>query len=252
MTTAAPAVPAKPSALAALKALTKKPEPGAAPPVVSSLNDPAIVGAVRDKRGNTVKLGYDPNFARKARNTALLHNALEQAEADFAVFQGEARDYGLAKRGIYNTEFRTSITTVCVPYPEHVIEDDDGTFRPAPGSDMKWVQVICTNRWSVNGDMVVANRDRIGEDNFERLFKVEVTRALKPNAEELFRGLLIELGAAEEGTVDELMAQLFDSKTKVSTQEGYEAEAARLPAPIQEVLKQMVTRAQPGLKFPDT
>jgi hypothetical protein len=226
----------KPSALDALKGLAKK----AAPPssaIAAQVNDPAIAGAKRDK--NTVKLGFDPTIAQTAERAANLKEALERAEAEFKVDQAQMRDYGIGKRGLYNDTFKCEVTTVCVPYLVDV---------PGGVQETKYVQVICSSKYSVNKDIILGNREAFG-GSFDRLFKVETTKSLKPNAEELIRGVFAEIGLQGED-LEGAIAQLFETTEKVSVAEGFERESKTLPAEVRVILDQSVTKAQPALKFP--
>ena len=220
MTTAA-----KPSALDALKALSqKKPAPSAA--ISVQINDPAIAGATRGKGSSSVvTLGLDPAFA------------LERAEQEFKVLQSEMRDYGASKRGLYNDTFKSNVTTVKVPYE----------VETPGGKELQYVSVICSNKYSVQKDIVLGNKEALGEA-YPRLFVEETTKALKPNAEELIRGILKEVGLGPE-EVETSMENLFETTTKVATTENYETEAKKLPDDLKTILGQAVTRAAPGLKF---
>jgi hypothetical protein len=232
MTTAA-----KPSALDALKALSqKKPAPQAA--ISVQVNDPAIAGAQKAKGSTSVvTLGFDPAFAEKAAQCAGLKEALERAKVEFEVLQGEARDYGASKRELYNDTFKANITTVKVPYEV----DTPG------GKEKQFVSVICTNKYSVNGEIVRGNKDALGE-MYERLFVEEVAKTLKPNAEELVRGILAEVGLKPE-EIETSMENLFETTVKVKTTENYEQESKKVPDPLKLVLGQAVQRQAPGLKF---
>ena len=231
----------KPSALDALKGLAKK----AAPPtaaIAAQVNDPAIAGAKRDK--NTVKLGFDPAVAAVAAHCARLKEALERAESEFKVDQSTLRDYGISKRGVYNDTFKCEVTTVQVPYTVDVPGESDDTIA----HETKYVQVICSNKFSVQQDIVLGNKDLIGSP-FERMFEETTTKSLKPNAEELIRNLLIEVGIKEED-VGATMSELFESKTVIKATDKYESEFKKLPDSVKLVLEQAVTRSQPALKFP--
>ena len=231
----------KPSALDALKGLAKK----AAPPtaaIAAQVNDPAIAGAKRDK--NTVKLGFDPAVAAVAAHCARLKEALERAESEFKVDQSTLRDYGISKRGVYNDTFKCEVTTVQVPYTVDVPGESDDAIA----HETKYVQVICSNKFSVQQDIVLGNKDLIGSP-FERMFEETTTKSLKPNAEELIRNLLIEVGIKEED-VGATMSELFESKTVIKATDKYESEFKKLPDSVKLVLEQAVTRSQPALKFP--
>lgn len=232
MTTAA-----KPSALDALKALSqKKPAPSAA--ISVQINDPAIAGATRGKGSSSVvTLGLDPAFAPSASQCAGLKEALERAEQEFKVLQSEMRDYGASKRGLYNDTFKSNVTTVKVPYE----------VETPGGKELQYISVICSNKYSVQKDIVLGNKEALGEA-YPRLFVEETTKALKPNAEELIRGILKEVGLGPE-EVETSMENLFETTTKVATTENYETEAKKLPDDLKTILGQAVTRAAPGLKF---
>jgi len=239
-----PAPAPKTSALGMLKALANKKPVAGAPGLTAQMTDPAIAGAKRDK--NTVKLGTDPAFTERAAYGAEMKAALEQATADFEVIQAELRDYGRDKRSLYNKTFKCVVTTVGVPYR---FAETDANGDEVPGTDeTRFVQVVCSNKYSVQKDIVLANQDVMGE-MFEKLFEVTTEKKLKPNAEEIVRGLLSEQGV----TGDELeacMDSLFDTERKVKTTEGFEQLSETAPPEVKAILDQAVTRAQPGLKFP--
>jgi hypothetical protein len=227
----------KPSALDALKSLANK---KAAPSVAIStqLTDPAIAGATKGKGSNSVvNLGFDPTFADKAAQCAALKSALDQAAVQFEVLQTETRDYGAKKREIYNSTFHGSITTVKVPF-----EVDTPT-----GKEKQYISVVCQNRYSVQPQMVLGAKDSLG-DAYGRLFVEEVSKTLKPNAEDLIRGILAEVGLTSD-QVEASMENLFDTTVKVKASENYEQEVKKVPEELRAVLTQCVTRAQPGLKF---
>jgi hypothetical protein len=234
----------KPSALETLKALSQKKPAAAGSPLAAQTNDPAIAGAKRDK--NTVKLGFDPGIAEDALNAATLREALERAKADFEVCQARMRDYGRDKRKLYNDTFKADVTTVCVPYSVEVPGGGDGA---TPGRETRFVQVICTNKYSVAQETVINNKENLG-DQYDRLFTEEVTKTLKPNAEALIRDLLGELGMHGD-QLQSAMDTLFDEKVKVSARESYEQDVQRAPEDVRTLLEQAVTRVQPGLKFPN-
>ncbi len=230
----------KPSALDTLKALSAKKPVAAASAMAAQVNDPAIAGATMGKGGskNVVTLGLDPAFAPSASTCAALKEALARAETEFSVLQAEARDYGAKKRGLYNDTFKANVTTVKVPYEVDV---------PGGGKEKQYISVVCSNRYSVQKDIVLGNKDALG-DLFPRLFVETTTKSLKPNAEELIRGILKEVGLGDE-EVETSMQNLFDTTTKVATTEAYEAEVKAVPDALKSILDQAVTRAEPGLKF---
>ena len=240
-----PAAANKPSALDAFRALGKKPTTPAGQVLPAGMTDPAIVGAKRDK--NTVKLGLDPDFVERAKYAAQLAKALHEAEADFKLLQGELRDYGRNKRGTYNEHFKANVTTVCVPYVVEVPSEADSA---TPGRETKYVQVVCTNRYSVEQEIVQNNKDNFGA-LYPRLFEEKTVKTLKPNAEELFRQLLQEQGMATE-EIDGVMDSLMEVKTTVKATETFEKESREVTDPgLKGILEQAVTRVQPALKFPD-
>ena len=230
------ATAAKPSAIDALKALAgKKPVAGTSA-LATQVNDPAIAGAKRNK--NTVTLGFDPEFTKKSAQAAELKSALEDATAAFAVLQGEVRDYGRGKREKFNDTFKTDVTTVCIPF----------SVETPTGPEQKVVQVICANKYSLNKDTILNNKSEFGE-HFDRLFAVEETKSLKPNAEELIRGVFGEMGL-EGDALETAMSNLFETQIKVSAKEAFEQESKKLPDALRAILDVSVTRAQPSLKFP--
>ena len=231
----APAV-APGSALSALMALgQKKQAPATASTIVQSLTDPAIQGAL--KKGSVVQLGFDPSIAEKAKNCAALKEALENAESAFAVLQGDMRDYGASKRVRYNDLFKSDAVTVAVPFE----------VETPGGIEKKFVQVICTNKYSVSQDIVKGNKETLGEF-YPRLFEETETRTLKPNAEELIRNLLTEMGLTGE-QLDNTMDNLRDVHVSVKAKPDYEKESRSVPDAVKTILDQAVRRQQPSLKF---
>lgn len=233
------AATSKPSALEALKGLAKKNVAPSAP-IATQVNDPAIAGAHLAKKGSSqVILGFDPAIAATAERSAALKEALERAQAEFEVDQAAMRDYGIAKRGLYNDTFKADVTTVCVPF----------TVDTPSGKETRHVQVVCTKKWSVRKEIVLGNKELFG-DAYERLFVEETTKALKPNAEELIRNLLTEVAGLSGDELEGTMEQLFDSTTTVKARDTYEQEFKKLPDAAKTVLEQAVTRSAPALKFP--
>lgn len=224
------------SALDALKALGAK-KPVAGQSIAAQVNDPAIAGAKRNK--NTVSLGMDMKFCQSARAAWDRKMALQRAEQDFKASEAACRDYGAAKRTLYNDTFKADVTTVQVPFEVETPE----------GLETKYVQVVCTNRYSVQTETVLNNKTELGE-HFPRLFVEEETKVLRPNAEELIRNLLTETAGLEGESLETAMSQLFETNKKVSTTEHYETEVRKVPEHLKSILDQVVTRAQPSLKFP--
>jgi len=234
----APAPAAAPgSALSALMALgQKKQAPASSPTIVQSLTDPAIQGAT--KKGSIVQLGFDPSIAEKAKNCASLKEALENAESAFQTLQGDMRDYGASKRVRYNDLFKSDAVTVSVPYE----------VETPGGIEKKFVQVICTNKYSVSQELIKNNKEVLGEF-YPRLFEETETKTLKPNAEELIRNLLTEMGLTGD-QLDNTMDNLREVRVSVKTKDAYETEARSVPEAIKTILDQGVKRQQPALKFP--
>ena len=238
---ATPAI--KSSAIDTLKSLaSKKPVVGTSVLAIQ-LNDPAIAGAKKDK-GSTVKLGMDPAIEKAAAFAAGLKEALTRAESDFSIAQSQLREYGIAKRSAYNLAFKCNTTTVCVPYTVEVPSDGNSD---TPGREIKYVQVICSNKYSVAKDAILANKEALGEF-YPRLFIETSTKTLKPNTESLVMGILQEAGLKEEELIN-AMSTLFEEMIKITTTENYESEVKKVPEDVQTLLSQTVTRSQPGLKF---
>lgn len=231
--------PTGPSALETLLALsTNSPAPQGSATIVRSLSDPALQGAT--KKGSVVQLGLDPNFTERAKHCADLNDALKDAATAFSVLQTELRDYGAEKRSSYNELFNADAVTVCVPF------EVDAPGQPN-GKEKKFVQVICTNRYSVQEDVIKGSKEVIGE-YYDRLFEETTTRTLKPNAEDLLRNLFLELKMNPEQAEATLDA-LRDVRVSVKTREDYEKQSKHLPEAVKTILDQGVRRGQPGLKF---
>lgn len=234
----------KSSALDTLKALAAKKPVKSQSDLVTETNDPAIAGAKKEK--NVVRLGVDPSITETAGHCAALKDALDKAKAEFEIAQAEMRDYGAAKRELYNDTFRTNVTTVNVPFTVEVPVDE---ASDTPGRETRFVQVVCTNKYSVEVDAILSLEEEIDPTLFAKLFKKEETKVLKPNAEQLVRDLLAEMGLAGDD-LENSMNTLFETKTKVSATKDYESEIKKAPEAVQTVLEQNVTRVKPGLKFP--
>lgn len=225
----------KPNALDALRAIAKKAPAPETSSIAVQINDPAIAGAKKDK--NTVVLGFDPAIAERARYAAQLKEALERAEGEFAISQEEIREYGLSKRSLYNSTFKANVTTVKVPY---VVETPTGP-------ETRKISVICSNKYSVQKDVVLGNKELLGAA-YDRLFVEERFKKLRPNAEELIRGIFEQVGLTGD-ELENAMESLFEEEVKIKTTDSYEQESKKLPADLQAVLAQAVTRSSPGLKF---
>ena len=239
--------PPKISALDTLKKLATKKSvvDGSASALTTQLQDPALAGARRDK--NLVRLGFDTAIAVKAQEAAELKAALEEAEARFAMVQTDMRAYGAGKRDLYNDTFKADVTTVAVPYSVDVpLQDESDT----PGRETRYVSVVCTNRYTCSKDTVLSlqNTGSVASADFAKLFVVETAKKLKPNAEELVRGLLGELGL-EGDDLENSMLTLFDTEVKVSASKDYEKHIKEVDDATRALLAQCVKRVEPGLKF---
>lgn len=248
-TTPAVETQSKPSALAALKLLTADKPTGSVdvnPAFSGGISDPAIAGATRKGKSGAVQLGFDPKIQEAAKEAARITGEIKTLQAIFATKQTELRDYGAEKRTDYNRIFRADITTVNVPYVVNVPSDSDSD---TPGRETRCVQVICSNKYSVAADSILKGDEVLGEWK-GKLFNIEETKVLKPDAEALFRGILQEQGIVDEA-LEKAMSILFEKKETVSTVEAYEALEQTAPQPIRDFLAQSVTRNKPGLKFPN-
>lgn len=245
---AQPEAPKSPSGIDFLKAaIADKSAPGVVPQGLGPISDPAIAGAVRKGKSSVVKLGLDPSILEDAREAASLTGEIKKLTALFAVRQTKMRDYGSEKRKAYNKVYRTDITTVDVPYTVEVANDQNSD---TPGRETRFIQVVCANKYSISEEPVLAAKDTVLAGWFEKLFNMEKTKVLKPDAEGLIRKILSDNGIPEEN-LEKAMDLLFEEKTKVSTVEAYEAVEQEAPAEIRTFLAQSVTRYQPQLKFGD-
>ena len=222
-----------PTALDKLKDLSKKkPAPAA---VSIQTDDPALAGAKKD--GSGILLGFDPAIAEEAAYAAKLKLALDSAEQEFVAAQDKMRRYGAEKRGAYNDLLHANVTTVKVPY----------TVDTPAGPEPRCVAVTCTNKYSVQSDVILGNKNLLG-DCYDRLIREERTKFLKSNAEELVRGLLSEVGLSAE-EVETSMQSLFYEQVAVKTTECYEQEVKKVPSNVRLLLDKVVRRQQPALKF---
>lgn len=228
-----PAAP-KTSAFAQLKSLGQKKPVADSPLLTAQQQDPALAGAKRDK--TTVLLGFDPKFAERAREAAELKEALDAAAGEFEILQAEVRDYGKGKRELYNDAFKADVTTVKVPYE----------VQTPAGPEKRHVSVICSSKYSIQKE-VILHKDTMGE-SWDKLFVETKTKVLRPNAEELIRGVFSEMGLKDD-ELETAMGQLFEEQVKIAASDKYEQEAKKTPVAVQTILGQMVTKASPGLKF---
>lgn len=202
------------------------------PSLASTLTDPAIAGARKNK--NTVTLGFDPDMAKTVAETAVVASSLVKLQNQLDESKKTIRAYGTSKRSIYNDKFVSDVTTVDIPYLDN--------------QETKFVQVICANRYSVSKETVLSIESRLGE-SFSRLFNKSESKTLKPNAELLFKKILIEVGVPSD-KLDITMSGLFDTDTSVSTTDSYEREIKKVTGDLADILNQAVVRAEPGIKFP--
>lgn len=226
------------SALSALRALSKKEKVETTSEFASTVNDVAIKGAKRIK--TTVHLGLDMEFQGVARKSAEAHQVLERAQSEFEIYQAQVRDYGAAKREIWNDTFKANDTTMAVPYEVEVVNGEKET---------RHVQVVVTNKYSVRQETVEQVRGDLG-DAFPRLFEESVEKVLRPNCAELMKGILKDAGLPDE-EIDSAMESLFETKTKIKTTKNYEQEVKKTSSALRAILDQAVTRSAPALKFPE-
>jgi len=236
------------SALDTLKKLANKKtvdDSAAAGALTTQLQDPALAGAKRDK--SVVKLGFDPAIAPQAQEAAELRAALAEAEARYAMVQVNMRQYGVDKRGLYNDTFKADVTTVAVPYSVEVPACEEST---TPGRETRYVSVVCTNRYTAQSQTVLQLRDSaaISPADFGKLFVVEETKKLKPNAEELVRGVLAEAGM-EGDVLENAMLALFDTEVKLTVNKDFEKNIKEVDDATRTLLSQCVKRVEPSLKF---
>lgn len=223
------------SALSALKAMAKKEKVDTDSKFAQTVNDVAVAGAKREK--TTVKLGFDPDFAPVAKHAAAAKSALDRAEAEYAGYQAQVREYGWNKRCLWNETMRADDTTVAIPYE----------METPTGVEKQWVQVICTNKFSTRAETVLALKPDLG-DSYDRLFVEERVKVLKPNCEEIVRGLLGELGMNGD-ELETAMSSLFEEKVKVNTTKAYEKEVKLVSPALQQILDTAVSRSSPAVKF---
>jgi hypothetical protein len=213
---------------------------------LAAMQDPTIRDAKRLK--STVTLGFDTEFSNRVEHGFNLSSAMKAAKEAFTTIESELREYGKTKRSVFNRVFKADITTVKVPFyfdePTGEVKAD-GT--PATTRTLQYLHVICSNKYSVAKDAVLGMRKDLG-DAFGKLFVVESSKTLKPNAEELFKSILGELGL-DEAAVAKSMEVLFDTNETVTTTDDYEKEHAKLEENVRLVLDQSVVRQNPGLKY---
>jgi hypothetical protein len=215
----------------------------ATPSATSPQSDPALQGAKLTK--NVVLLGLDPTVAPTAARAVKLIAILKERQEMFASVQGELRTYGKAKRDAFNDLMRRDVTTVSIPYWARVPKDPESE---TPGRELRYVQVICTSRYSVARDVILRMESELGAA-FPKLFVKEEENVLKPDTLGLFKQILKDLGVPEE-RIAPTMAVLFETSIRVLARDTYEAEHKKLPPKTRAMLDQAVVRQQPGLKFP--
>ncbi len=246
--TVVPAVEVKATpAMDALKAaISDKPSASSVPGSFVTTSDPAISGAVRKGKSGVVKLGADPKVLKDAAEAAGYFSEISKLSALFAVKQATLRDYGAEKRKAFNKLFKTDATTVEVPYTVGVPVDQNSQ---TPGRETRYVQICCTNRYSVAKEPILAGRTTVLGEWFGKLFNLEKTKTLRPNAEELFRNILTENGILGEN-LDKAMELLFEETETVKTVDAYEALEQEAPKEVRAFLAQSVARQNPSIKFP--
>jgi hypothetical protein len=206
--------------------------------LATRLQDPALAGAKRDR--NVVRLGHDPAIADKAKEAAELKASIQEAETRFSTAQAALRAYGSSKRNLYNDTFKSDVITVAIPY----------TSETPEGEEVRYVSVICTDKHVVQKDAVLEllRTGTLNQKDFDALFTVETVRRLKANAEELIRGILIELGMVGND-LENAMQTLFDTEVKVSTTKDYEKKVREMDPNKRQLLDQLVRRVEPAVKF---
>lgn len=205
--------------------------------------DPALEGAKLAK--NVVLLGLDPTVTRIAARAVKLIAILKDRQEMFARVQRELRTYGKAKRDGYNALMRRDVTTVSIPYFARVPIDPESE---TPGRELRYVQVVCTSRYSVTKDTVLRMEAELGEA-FKKLFVKSEERVLKPDSLGLFKQILKDLGVPQD-KIAPTMDVLFETNVSVCANDNYEAEHKKLPEKTRAILDTAVIRQQPGLKFP--
>lgn len=235
-------VPPVSQALAELLSLTAPAEKTASS-LSPAVTDPALQGAKLAK--NVVLLGLDPQVTRIAARAVKLIAILKDRQELFAFVQGELRAYGKAKRDGFNDLMKRDVTTVSIPYFARVPKDP---ASETPGRELRYVQVICTSKYSVAKDTVLRMEKDLG-DAFKRLFVKAEERVLKPDTLGLFKQILKDLGVPEDRVAPTLDV-LFETNIRVLACDDYEAEHKKLPEATRAILDQAVIRQQPSLRFP--
>jgi len=236
-------VPPVSQALAELMSLTAPAASATATSSPAEVLDPAIDGATL--HNNVVRLGLDPQVAKIAARAVKLIAILKDRQAMFADVQVLLRTYGKAKRDAYNDFMRRDVTTVSIPYLARVPSDPDSE---TPGRELRYVQVICTSKYSVVKETVLRMEKELG-DAFRRLFVKQEERVLKPDTLGLFKQILKDVGVPED-RLERTLDVLFETNIRVLAHDDYETEHKKLPEKTRAILDQAVVRQQPGLKFP--
>ncbi len=220
-------------ALEVIRALSiKRAQEAAAAQETPVSQDPVILGARREK--NVVVLGDEAWIAEAAAAGADLKKTINDAQEAFDMISADLRKYGKEKREAYNKAFSADISTVAIPYT-------------GPDGSPTTVQVTVADRYTVQKEVVLNNKDNFGP-MFDRLFKVEETKKLKPNAEALIRGVFQDLGLSGED-LENTMQNLLDTEVKVSTKKDFEKLATDCTPNQKAILEQSVTQAQPAVKY---
>jgi hypothetical protein len=199
------------------------------------MSDDGVVRNATRNRG-VVTLGHDSSIQLRARCCAQLKQALINAQMAFDSVQSDLKEYGKQKRDEYNEAFRSNVVTVNVPYI-------------SSSGNPQFIQVTCTNRYTIDSVVVLNMEKEMDSDLFERLFTKEVKKVLKPNAEQVLRELLSEFGLKDDA-LNNAFDSLFDTEIEVSTTSVYEDEIKKAPEEVQKTLAPSVVRVEPSLKFP--
>jgi hypothetical protein len=234
------------NAVKALKKLVKDKSTISSTPVIAT-NDPAILGATRKGKTKVVQLGFDSSITDDVIVCVDLKGVLETAQDQFCSLQAKIRSYGKEKHDAYNAAFNADTTTVCIPYRVEVPLNEESE---TPGFETRYVQVVCSNSYSVAGKTAIANKEALGVELYAKLFTEKKDKVLKPDAVELIRGILLAAGI-KSTELDKSMEALFEETVSVKASDNYADEAAKAPEAAKAILSQIVTRAAPSLRFPD-
>jgi hypothetical protein len=232
---------AKPSAVDSLRKMMRSaaPQEPCVPEAVAS--DPVLAGARLVK--NVVQLGPDPELESVARAAYTAGAVARRAAARLAKQTDRIRAYGVEKRAAYNDAFRAEVATVAVPF-----RLDPSAPPSSPEGEVRYVQVTSSNRYSVNQEVALANKEALG-DAYGKLFVEETSKRLRPNTEGVLRGILEQAGLKPD-ELEEAMGLLFEETIVVRASEVMERESKALPEALHPVVAQIATRAQASVKIP--